>query len=122
MLKGKKIPFINDNETMRKAFNIITKKKLGTLVAINSRGQTTGIITDGQIRRKTSEISDIYNKKVKDIMTIKPISVSKDTLILKALSIMNSKKITSLCIFKDSNKKKTIGIIHIHNILENTSN
>ena len=69
---------------------------MGTLVAINSRGQTTGIITDGQIRRKTSEISDIYNKKVKDIMTIKPISVSKDTLILKALSIMNSKKITSL--------------------------
>jgi arabinose-5-phosphate isomerase len=33
---------------------------------------------------------------------------------------MNSKKITSLCIQSKSNKLKTIGIIHIHNILENS--
>jgi len=122
MLKGKKIPFIKENDTMRKALNILTKKNLGTLIVINSRNQTTGIITDGQIRRKTQEENGIYNKRVKDIMTKKPISVSKDTLIFKALSIMNSKKITCLCVTNHLNKNKTIGIIHIHNILENTSN
>ena len=84
--------------------------------------QTTGIITDGQIRRKTSEMPNIYTKKVKDIMTKNPISVDKDTLIDKALSIMYSKKITSLMVSGNSNKNKTIGIIHIHNILENSSN
>mgnify|MGYP001279993868 CR=1 FL=1 len=122
MLKGKKIPFIKENDTMRKALNILTKKNLGTLIVINSRNQTTGIITDGQIRRKTQEENGIYDKRVKDIMTKKPISVSKDTLIFKALSIMNSKKITCLCVANHLNKNKTIGIIHIHNILENTSN
>ena len=122
MLIGKKIPFINENETMKKALNIITKKNLGTLIAQNNKKQTTGIITDGQIRRKTVEIVNIYTKKVKDIMTKNPISVSKDTLVDKALSIMYSKKITSLIVFDSSNKKKTIGIIHIHNILENSSN
>ena len=121
MLTGKKIPFIKETDTMRKAFNIITKKNLGTLIAINNKNQTTGIITDGQIRRKTQKIDNIFNKKVKDIMTKNPISVSKDTLILKALSIMNSKKITSLCVVNSFNKNKTVGIIHIHNILENTS-
>jgi len=55
MLTGKKIPFINENDTMKKALNIITKKNLGTLIAQNNKKQTTGIITDGQIRRKTSE-------------------------------------------------------------------
>ena len=54
-------------------------------------------------------------------MTKKPISVNKDTLVLKALSIMNSRKITSLCVFNQKNKNKTIGIIHIHNILSNTN-
>ena len=122
MLTGKKIPFINENETMKKALNIITKKNLGTLIAQNKKKETTGIITDGQIRRKTGEIENIYTKKVKDIMTKNPISVSKDTLVDKALSIMYSKKITSLIVFDSSNKKKTIGIIHIHNILENSSN
>ena len=121
MLTGKKIPFIKETDTMKKAFNIITKKNLGTLIVINNKNQTTGIITDGQIRRKTQKIDNIFNKKVKDIMTKNPISVSKDTLILKALSIMNSKKITSLCVVNSLNKNKTVGIIHIHNILENTS-
>ena len=121
MLTGKKIPLINENENMKKALNIITKKNLGTLIAVNNKNHTTGIITDGQIRRKTTEIDNIYNKKVKDIMTKKPISVSKDTLALKALSIMNNKKITSLRVLDSKNKNKTIGIIHIHNILSNTS-
>ena len=122
MLTGKKIPFINENETMKKALNIITKKNLGTLIVQNNKKQTTGIITDGQIRRKTREIPNIYTKKVKDIMTKNPISVDKDTLVEKALSIMYSKKITSLMVSGNSNKNKTIGIIHIHNILENSSN
>ena len=122
MLTGKKIPFINENETMKKALNIITKKNLGTLIVQNNKKQTTGIITDGQIRRKTREIPNIYTKKVKDIMTRNPISVDKDTLVEKALSIMYSKKITSLMVSGNSNKSKTIGIIHIHNILENSSN
>ena len=121
MLTGNKIPFINENESMKKALNIITKKNLGTLIAINNKKFTTGIITDGQIRRKTREINNIYQKKVKDIMTKKPIAVNKDTLVLKALSIMNSKKITSLCVFDNKKKNKTIGIIHIHNILSNTN-
>ena len=122
MLRGKKIPFINENDTMKKALNIITKKNLGTLIVQNNKKQTTGIITDGQIRRKTREIPNIYTKKVKDIMTRNPISVDKDTLVEKALSIMYSKKITSLMVSGNSNKNKTIGIIHIHNILENSSN
>jgi arabinose-5-phosphate isomerase len=121
MLTGNKIPFINENESMKKALNIITKKKLGTLIAINNKKLTTGIITDGQIRRKTREINNIYQKKVKNIMTKKPISVNKDTLILKALSIMNNKKITSLCVFDNKKNNKTVGIIHIHNILSNTN-
>ena len=47
-----------------------------------------------------------------------PISIDKDTLAAQALSIMNTKKITSLCIHKGSQKNKSVGIIHIHNILK----
>ena len=50
-------------------------------------------------------------------MTKNPISIDKDTLAANALNIMNEKKITCLCVFKKGNRKKTIGIIHMHNIL-----
>ena len=36
----------------------------------------------------------------------------------KALAIMNERKITSLCVHKNNRKKNTIGIIHIHQILQ----
>ena len=41
-----------------------------------------------------------------------------ENIILNNWNMQNENKITSLCVFNLKNKKKTIGIIHIHNILE----
>jgi len=118
MITGKKIPIINENLKMKKALNIITNKKLGVLIVKNLKGSTTGIITDGQIRRASQKNKALQDLTVKKVMTSNPVSVNTDVLAAKALSLMNSKKITSLCVHNKKNKKKTIGIIHIHNILE----
>ena len=119
MLKGKKIPFINENIKMLEALKIITKKKLGVLIVQNNLKKTKGIITDGQIRRISEKKGNLDNLKVKNVMTKNPISVDKEMLAAKALSLMNSKRITSLCVHKNKIKSRTVGIIHIHNILEN---
>ena len=119
MLKGKKIPFINENTNMRAALKIITKKKLGVLIVQNNAKKTNGIITDGQIRRINERKGNLENLKVKNVMTKNPISVEKNILAAKALSLMNTKRITSLCVHNNKSKSKTVGIIHIHNILEN---
>jgi arabinose-5-phosphate isomerase len=116
MLTNTKIPFINENSNMKAALKIITLKKLGVLIARSSSGFTTGIITDGQVRRSNQKSDNLYKLKVKNVMTSNPIKIEKDMLAVKALSIMNSKKITSLCV--NSAKNKTIGIIHIHHILD----
>ena len=84
----------------------------------NSMKITTGIITDGQIRRVNAMSNNLQDLSVKKVMTKNPVSINQDTLAEKALSIMNAKKITSLCVHKDKNKKKTVGILHIHNILQ----
>ena len=51
MLKGDKIPFVNENLQMSKALKILNQKKLGILIIRNKKRKTIGIITDGQIRR-----------------------------------------------------------------------
>ena len=122
MLTKEKIPFINENTQMKLALKVISQKKLGTLIARNKKGYTTGIITDGQIRRVSQKKDSLNTLKVNSLMTKNPLTVNKDTLALKALSIMNEKKITCLCVNSTLNKKRTIGIIHIHNILENIAN
>ena len=118
MITGNKIPFINEKNLLQRALKIISSKKLGVLIIKNSKGRTTGIITDGQIRRIIQKNHNLKNVIVKKVMTVNPISVDKDELAAKVLSIMNNKKITSLCVHNKKNKSKTIGILHIHNILE----
>tara|TARA_Y100000768_G_scaffold241458_1_gene182979 strand:+ start:598 stop:1569 length:972 start_codon:yes stop_codon:yes gene_type:complete len=118
MLTKKKIPFINENISMVKALKIMNEKKLGTLIIRNKRKFTTGIITDGQIRRLTSKNINLSLLKVKNVMTKNPIKIEKNTLATKALSIMNEKKITCLCVYDAKRKSNTVGIIHVHNILE----
>jgi arabinose-5-phosphate isomerase len=118
MITGNKIPFINESLNMKKALQIISNKKLGTLIVQNNKKITTGIITDGQIRRFNRISNNLQGLSVKKVMTKNPVSINQDTLAEKALSIMNVKKITSLCVHKDKNKKKTVGILHIHNILQ----
>ena len=117
MLTKNKIPFINENTSMNKALKIMTDKKLGTLIARNKKKVTTGIVTDGQVRKLSSKNVFLNLLKVKDVMTKNPIKIEKDTLATKALSIMNEKKITSLCVYNQKKKSVTIGIIHVHNIL-----
>ena len=118
MLTKNKIPFVNENLKMRKAIKILSDKKLGILIAQNKKKNTTGIITDGQIRRFNQKNIDLLNLAVKDIMTKNPISIEKDALAVKAIALMNSKKITSLNVFNKKKKLKTIGVLHIHNILK----
>ena len=117
MLSGKKIPFVNENVSMKDALVSITKKNLGTLVIRNNRSYTTGILTDGDLKRINNIKLSFKDLKIKKVMTKKPIRVDKDMLAAQALSIMNNKKITSLCVHKNNKKNKTIGFIHIHNIL-----
>ena len=118
MLTKDRVPFVKENSNMKIALKILTLKKLGALIVKNTKGNTTGIITDGQIRRMGQKIQNLHNLKVKEVMTKNPIKVDKDILAQKALAIMNENKITILCVNSSSNKNKTIGIIHIHNILE----
>ena len=118
MIRGNKIPFVNENLKMKKALQIISSKKLGTLIVRNNKKLTTGIITDGQIRRFNELNNNLQGLTVKRVMTSNPISIDQDTLAERALSTMNAKKITSLCVHNKKKKKKTIGILHIHNILQ----
>ena len=118
MLIEKKIPFVNENLIMKKALKVLSYKKLGVLIIQNKQKKTVGIITDGQVRRFNEQSSNLHLMKAKEIMTKNPISIDKNVLAAKALSLMNSKKITSLCVHDKKNKLKTIGIVHIHNILQ----
>ncbi len=118
MIVKNNIPFIDENSTLKKTIKIINSKKLGVVIIRNKKKETTGIFTDGDIKRtiqkKNMAINDLI---IKSMMTKNPISINKNELAAKAIEVMNRKKITSLCVHSNKNKKKTIGIIHVHDLI-----
>ena len=117
MLVGRKIPFINENISMKTALKNMEKKGFGVLIVKDLRNNTIGILTDGDLKRISNLKLSFHNLKIKKVMKMKPISVEKNMLAAKALSVMNNKKITSLCVHQNNKTNKTIGFIHIHTIL-----
>lgn len=116
MHKGKDIPFINENSDIKTALKTFNKKNLGVLIAVNKQKNLTGIISDGDLKRISYKSKNLNKRIIKNVMKKNPIMVNEEMLAAEALSIMNSRKITALCVFK-KNKRKITGLISMHNIL-----
>ena len=97
---------------MSKALLTMTRKSFGCVGVVDKNNIMIGIITDGDLRRNLN--SKLFEKKAYEIMTIKPLLVNSKMLVGEAINLMNTNKITSLFICE---KKKPIGIIHIHDLL-----
>ena len=108
------IPLIVESKKMSYAILEMTSKGEGCVGVVSKKNELIGIITDGDIRRNMNP--KLLDKNVKEIMTRKPKTLSPNTLISKALKIMNEESITNIFITK---QKKPIGIIHMHDILKN---
>ena len=88
------------------------KSNMGVLI-VRTNNKTVGIISDGDLKRIKDKNTDFKKLIAKKIMKRSPISIDKDTLASKSLSIMSEKKITCLCVHGKKNKNRTIGILKI---------
>ncbi len=113
---NKELPLATLNEKMSKALLTMTQKSFGCIGVVNQKKQIVGIITDGDLRRKLN--SKFFEKKASEIMTKNPTLADKNMLVGEAINLMNRKKITSLFI---CDRKKPLGIVHIHDLLRLTS-
>ncbi|WP_034387020.1 KpsF/GutQ family sugar-phosphate isomerase [Hellea balneolensis] len=103
-----------DDTPISKAIEIINMSGVGCVGITSSKGRLIGIITDGDLRRHYAKLAK--DGDVKGIMTQNPISLKPDDLAAKGLNILSSKKITSLFVLDENSKP--LGLIHIHDFLE----
>ena len=114
MHTGQDMPILDENSNMQAVLLEMTSKCLGCVGFINQTGMLTGMLTDGDLRRCLSP--SILNEKAINLMTKNPKTVSKDMISAEALKIMHDKKITNMFVLENG---KPIGVIHIHDLLNN---
>ena len=117
MAKGKGVPLISYNQSIRNAISVMSKKNLGVVCVKNKNGRID-IITDGDIRRNSN---NLYKRKILDICNKNPSWVSESAPAVSAINKMNSLKITSLLVTQNKNINKKIkniiGVLHLHHCL-----
>ena len=111
---GQDMPILDENSNMQAVLLEMTSKRLGCVGFINQTGDLTGILTDGDLRRCLS--SKILEEKAVDLMTKNPKTIAPNAMSAEALKIMHDKKITNLFVVEN---KKPVGVIHIHDLLNN---
>lgn len=105
----KNLPVINSDTPLREAVLAISEGRLGLVVIVEHK-QIKGIVTDGDLRRALVKQIDMNQANIAEIMTDNPISITPDTMLVDAESLMIEKKIKALIVADQDN--------HIAGILE----
>ena len=108
------VPKVSPETDIKQVIIEISQKMLGVTAVIDGE-KIVGVITDGDIRRMLNKFDNIQGLKAKDIMSINPKTINYQTLAVDALDFMQNHKITQLLVTKDN---IYIGIIHLHNLIQ----
>ena len=110
------VPVVQPTTSLRATVLEMTAKCLGaTAVVENNSRQLLGIITDGDLRRLLSEGRDLTNVTAADMMTVRPKTVHKDTLAIKALGLLREYSITQLPVLDEGGEY--VGFLHLHDLV-----
>jgi len=96
----------------------MSAKRLGMTCVDDEEGRVVGIITDGDLRRGIQRYRDFFERKAKDVMTTNPKMIERKALAIGGLNRMEKHSITSLLVYDESDPKRCIGVLHIHDIMK----
>lgn len=116
LMKSDNLPIASEKELFTNVVETISEHKLGLAIIVNEKGELTGILTDGDIRRNLLKYKDLDNLIVTDAMTKNPKTVKSTSYAASALHLMEKYSITALPIVDENNKPR--GIVHVHDLLK----
>lgn len=116
MLTGTDIPRVPIGSPLPGALVEMSTKGLGATLVTGSDGKLAGIFTDGDLRRALDSDTDIRTLIIDGVMTREFASVTADALAVKALELMESRRITVLPVTGAHGQLE--GIITMHLLLQ----
>jgi arabinose-5-phosphate isomerase len=114
MHAGDQTPTVRLDTPMRKVADEMTSKGLGMSCVVDESNHLLGIVTDGDVRRHMLNGTNIESRRASDVMTRRPITISRQTLATEALHILEQRKITSIVVVDAANVVQ--GVVHLHDL------
>ncbi|MEE2599580.1 MAG: KpsF/GutQ family sugar-phosphate isomerase [SAR324 cluster bacterium] len=115
MVSGKTLPVVPEVMLMREALNVLSRKNLGIVVAVNNDEKISGVFTTGDLMRLLDDGQSFLDKPLLDFVNRAPKTIAPEDLAAKALHVMETHSISCLVVLDPENHP--IGIVQIYYIL-----
>jgi arabinose-5-phosphate isomerase len=114
MQGGDQTPVVSGTTPMPQVIYEISSKGLGMTCVVDENGALSGIITDGDLRRHMTGMTNLLERSAADVMTRNPVTIRRDTLAAEALLVLERRKITAIVVVNDD--QRVLGVVHLHHL------
>jgi len=114
MHHGDDLPAVGDDATLRDAVRVMDERRLGVVCMVDGDGRLAGVLTDGDLRRRSLRSDRPLDGLARDAMTVRPSTIAPDALAAEALAALERRKITSLPVVEPGGR--LVGLIQIHDL------
>ena len=111
---GTATPIVRPDAPMADVIHEMSNKRLGMTYVVDDAGALLGIVTDGDLRRHMTPQSTLLHQQARDVMTARPVTISRGMLAVEAIRLMEERKITSIVVVDDTQRVE--GVVHLHDL------
>ncbi|HSP67873.1 MAG TPA: KpsF/GutQ family sugar-phosphate isomerase [Bryobacteraceae bacterium] len=118
MHRGDEVAWVKPEDSLKHVVIAMSRHPLGAACVLSPAGQLSGLITDGDVRRALQDHDDIRTLRAADVMTLRPSTLSPDTLLHEALAFMEDRpsQISVVPVMDDSGR--CLGLLRLHDIYQ----
>ncbi|MBI5108476.1 MAG: KpsF/GutQ family sugar-phosphate isomerase [Rhodocyclales bacterium] len=108
------MPTLAEDVMVPAALAAMTLGGMGMVVVLDATGNTSGIFTDGDLRRAMERLGDLRATPVSAVMSRQPYSIGARRLAVEAVEMMEARRINQLLVTDD--KGQLCGALNMHDL------
>lgn len=110
------VPVLTPDSSVRDLAIAMSKHPTGLALVFEHDSELLGVVSDGDLRRTLTEVTDLTNTAVREVMTMNPTTISPDVLLANALAVMEGHQPGAISALPVVDNGVVHGLITIHQL------
>lgn len=110
------VPVLTPLSSVRDLAIAMSKHPTGLALVFDDASELLGVVSDGDLRRTLTEVTDLTNTEVREVMTTNPSTIAPDVLLANALAVMEGHKPGAISALPVVDNGVVHGLITIHQL------
>lgn len=115
MRSGDEVASVRVEDGFDRLMREISAKNMGASAVVDAENHVQGIFTDGDLRRRIEDGTDLRSAKAGELMHAHPRTISADALAVEAAQLMERHGITSVLVVDA--QSRLVGMVHIRDLM-----